>query len=89
MQALVTLEAYQAAAMRQAAYETLPDGTIAGRVPGLPGVWATAPTLAACREELRAVLEGWMRQRLAENLDLPEINGLAPIISTAFCPWHA
>ena len=89
MPTFVTLNDYQAAAMRQAAYETLPDGTIFGRVPVMQGVWASAPTLAVCREELRAVLDGWLRLRLAENLDLPEIEGGTPIISTALCPWHA
>ncbi|HLV98371.1 MAG TPA: hypothetical protein VKT82_06795 [Ktedonobacterales bacterium] len=89
MQAFVTLEEYQAAAMTQAVYETLPEGTISGRVSGLQEVWASAPTLEACREELRAVLDGWLRQRLADDLDLPEINGLTPMISTSFCPWHA
>ena len=89
MQAFVTLDEYQAAAMSQAAYETLPDGTITGRVSDFQEVWANAPTLEACREELRAVLEAWMRQRLADDLDLPEINGLTPMISTSFCPWHA
>jgi hypothetical protein len=89
MHVFVTLHEYQAAAMRQAIYETLPDGTISGRVSGLQEIWANAPTLEACREELHAVLAGWMRQRLADDLDLPEINGLTPIISTAFCPWHA
>lgn len=89
MQAFVTLDDYQAAAMRQAAYETLPDATISGRVSGLQEVWASAPTLEACREELRAVLDGWMRQHLADGLDLPEIEGVTPIISTALCPWHA
>ncbi len=90
MATYVTLDDYQAAALAQATYETLPDGTISGRVLGVPEVWASAPTLAACRAELRAVLEAWLRQRLADdNLDLPEINGLTPMISTSFCPWHA
>jgi predicted RNase H-like HicB family nuclease len=89
MQTFVTLDEYQEAAMRQAEYEALPDGAIYGRVPALQGVWASAPTLAACREELREVLEGWLRLRLAENLDLPEIDGATPIISTDLCPWHA
>jgi predicted RNase H-like HicB family nuclease len=88
MQTLVTLEDYQEAAMRQAAYETLPDGTIRGKIPALPGVWASAPTLATCRDELRAVLEGWMLQRLTDDLDLPSLNGVTPMISTAYCPWH-
>ncbi|HEY7349823.1 MAG TPA: type II toxin-antitoxin system HicB family antitoxin [Ktedonobacterales bacterium] len=80
---------YIRAAMRRATYEVLSDGTFYGKIPGFQGVWANAPTLEACREELREVLEGWMRLRLADNLDLPAIEGNTPIISTALCPWHA
>ena len=89
MQTFVTIGEYQAAVLRRAEYETLSDGTVFGRIPAIQGVWASAPTLEACREELREVLEGWMRLRLADDLDLPEIDGLTPIISTALCPWHA
>jgi predicted RNase H-like HicB family nuclease len=89
MQTLATLEDYQAAALRQAIYETLPDGSISGRVPALQGVWASASNVEACREELRAVLEGWLLQRLSDDLDLPEIDGVTPVISTMYCPWHA
>lgn len=88
MQTFVALDEYRDAALRQAEYEALPDGTIYGRIPALQGVWANAPTLEACREELREVLEGWMRLRLADDLALPDIGGLTPIISTALCPWH-
>ncbi len=88
MSAFVTLDAYREAAMRQAEYEALPDGTVYGRVSALRGVWANAPTLAACREELREALEGWLRQRLADDLDLPEIDGAVPMIGTTLCPWH-
>ncbi len=89
MPAYVTLDEYRDAALRQAQYETLPDGTISGRVPALQGVWASAPTMEACQEELRDVLEGWMRQRLANDLALPDLDGISPIIGTALCPWHA
>ena len=89
MQTLVTLEDYQAAAMRRAEYTSLPDGTIAGSIAALQGVWANAPTLEACRAELRDVLEGWLLQRLTDDLDLPEIDGVMPMVSTTFCPWHA
>jgi len=88
MQNFVTLDHYQAAVMRQATYETMPDGTISGRIAGFQGVWANAPTLEACREELREVLESWMRLRIANDLDLPELDGVSPIIGTSLCPWH-
>lgn len=89
MPTFVTLDDYQAEAMRQAIYETLPDGTVSGRIPALASVWASASTLADCRAELQEVLEGWIRLRLASDLDLPDIAGLTPIISTALCPWQA
>ena len=48
------------AAMQRARYEILPDdGTFYGEIPGLNGVWANEPTLEACRDELRSVLEDW------------------------------
>jgi predicted RNase H-like HicB family nuclease len=87
-QTFVTLDDYAAAAMRQAEYEPLPDGAISGKIPALSGVWASGPTLEACREELQEVLAGWMQQRLADDLDLPDLNGVTPIVSTALCPWH-
>jgi predicted RNase H-like HicB family nuclease len=46
------------APMRRAKYEILPaDGSYQGKIPGLDGVWANAPTLEACRDELRSALE--------------------------------
>jgi predicted RNase H-like HicB family nuclease len=31
-----------------------------GDIPAIPGVWANANTLEACREDLESVLEGWV-----------------------------
>jgi predicted RNase H-like HicB family nuclease len=53
------LTTYIRAAMHRAKYEILPDGTFYGEIPGFQGVWANAPSLEACREELQQVLEGW------------------------------
>lgn len=59
---------YIRAAMRKAKYEILEDdGTFYGEIPGFQGVYANAPTLEACREELKEVLEGWIPLRTAEN----------------------
>jgi predicted RNase H-like HicB family nuclease len=47
--------------MHHAHYELLPDNEgFYGEVENLPGVWAQAPTLETCREELQNVLEGWI-----------------------------
>jgi len=52
---------YIRAAMHRAKYEILEDdGSFYGEIPGFQGVYANAPTLEACREELESVLEGWI-----------------------------
>ena len=67
---------YIRAAMRKAKYEILEDdGTFYGEIPGFQGVYANAPTLEACREELKEVLEGWILLRPAEHLSLPIVDG--------------
>ena len=68
---------YIHAAMHQAAYELLPDGEgFYGEIPALPGVWANAPTLEGCRDELQKVLEGWMVLGLRLGHTLPVLNGI-------------
>ena len=58
--------------MVRARYEILPDaGTYFGSIPGFQGVWADAPTLEACREELQEVLEDWILLALRRPDDLP------------------
>jgi predicted RNase H-like HicB family nuclease len=58
------LTSYIRAAMRQARYEIVEDdGSFYGQIPAIPGVWANAKTLEACREELESVLEGWVKRR--------------------------
>ncbi len=52
------LTEYIRAAMRLAHYEILEDdGSFYGEIPGIPGVYANATTLEACRDELQEVLE--------------------------------
>jgi predicted RNase H-like HicB family nuclease len=68
---------YIHAAMHQATYELLPDGEgFYGEIPALEGVWANAPTLEACREELRRVLEGWVVLGLRLGHSIPVIDGI-------------
>lgn len=67
------LTEYIQAAMKQAEFERLRDGTIYGHIPGFQGVWANAKTQAACRRELQEVLEEWILFRLKHNLPLPPI----------------
>lgn len=68
---------YIQAAMHKAHYEILEDdGSYYGEIPGFQGVWANAPTLEACREELQSVLEDWILARVADHLSLPTVNGI-------------
>ncbi len=70
------LTAYIRAAMRQARYEIVEDdGSFYGEIPAIPGVWANANTLEACREELESVLEGWLLLSVADHSSIPEIDG--------------
>jgi predicted RNase H-like HicB family nuclease len=58
------------AAMSRARYEWLnEDDGYYGRIPELPGVWATGRTVADCIRELREVVEDWMI--LCEKLGHP------------------
>lgn len=71
------LSNYIQAAMRQAEYEILTeDNSFYGQIPKLQGVWANAPTLEACREELQEVLEGWIILGLRNGHTLPVIDSM-------------
>jgi predicted RNase H-like HicB family nuclease len=77
------LTPYIAAAMRHATYEILPDdGSYYGEIPGFQGVYANAPTLEACREQLQEVLEEWILLGVALHHPLPTVDGLDLTITT-------
>ena len=70
------LTAYIRAAMHQARYEIVEDdGSFYGEIPAIPGVWANAKTLEACREELESVLEGWVLISIADRSPIPDLGG--------------
>jgi predicted RNase H-like HicB family nuclease len=72
------LTAYLRAAMSKAKYEILPeDRTYYGEIPGFQGVYASATTLEACRDELESTLEDWILFRVSRNLPLPEAGGVS------------
>jgi predicted RNase H-like HicB family nuclease len=73
------LTAYINAAMRRATYRILDDGTYYGEIPGLRGVYANAPLLEACREELQSALEDWILFGLINGFPIPDIDGLSLI----------
>ena len=54
------LSDYLQAALEQAEYDKLSDGTFSGRIAACPGVVAFAPTLKTCERELRSTLEDWL-----------------------------
>ena len=61
--------------LKRAHYETIDRGArYYGSIPGLKGVWATAPTLEECREQLLEVLEGWLIVRFKKNLPVPTLR---------------
>ena len=68
---------YIAAAMRNAKFETLCDGTIYGEITGIQGVYANEDTLEQCRDELQSVLEGWIILGLQFGDPLPDVNGIS------------
>jgi predicted RNase H-like HicB family nuclease len=64
------LTAYINEAASRATYKILEDGTYFGEVPGLRGVWASAPTLEGRRRELQEMLEGWLILKIRDNDDI-------------------
>lgn len=65
------LTEYIQKALHRATYEILEDGTFYAEVPKLQGLYANAPTLEACREELKQSLEEWIVLGLQLGHDLP------------------
>jgi predicted RNase H-like HicB family nuclease len=71
------LARYIRSAMEKAVYEILEDdGSYYGHIPGIEGVWANAPSLEACRDELAEVLEEWLLLSIADHSPLPEMGGI-------------
>ncbi len=68
------LTKYIQAAMHQATYELLEDGTFYGEITGFAGVYANSDTLEACRDSLQEVLEGWIILGLRLQHRLPIID---------------
>jgi len=71
------LTKYIEAAMRHAAYEIIEDdNSFCGHIPGFSGLWANAPTLEGCREELVSTLEDWILIGIRWKIALPVIDGI-------------
>lgn len=70
------LSDYVAAAMAEAVYEKLEDGTYAGRIPSCPGVVAFGVSLREAEDELRSTLEDWILLGLRLKHHLPVLKGI-------------
>lgn len=71
------LTQYIQAAMNEARYELLEDGTFYGEIPPCPGVYANADSLEACRTELQEGLEGWIVLGLRLGHKIPPIGNVS------------
>lgn len=72
------LRAYLDAAMARAEFESLADdGSVFGHIPGLDGVWANAPTVEECRDELESALEDWVIAGLRLGHEIPAVDGVS------------
>jgi len=69
------LTGYIEAALSEAEYDKLEDGTFSGRIPSCKGVVAFGKTLRECEEELRSTLEDWVLVGLRLGHPLPVIGG--------------
>lgn len=65
---------YIQAALNQAKYELLDDGIFCAEVPELQGLYANAPTLESCRDELKKSLEEWIVLGLQLGHNIPELE---------------
>ena len=74
---IAMLRAYLGSAMARARFERLEgDEGYYGEIPGLDGLWASAASLDACREELASALEDWVVAGLQLGHELPSIDGV-------------
>ncbi len=70
------LSDYVRAALAQASYDKLEDGSFGGSIPSCQGVVAFGETLGKCQDELRSTLEDWILLGLRLSHPLPVIAGI-------------
>jgi predicted RNase H-like HicB family nuclease len=70
------ITSYLREAMRLARYDILEDHTYYGEIPGFQGVWSSADSLDACREELQSILEDWLLLGLRMGHEIPVVAGI-------------
>jgi predicted RNase H-like HicB family nuclease len=72
---VIMFSEYIGAALRQAKYESLENGSYTATVEGLRGVIATGETIEKCREDLIEVIEEWIAIRLQRGFAIQSIGG--------------
>ena len=77
------LRNYLDAAIKNAEYKKLKDGSWYGAIKGFQGVWSNASTVEECRSELIEVLEEWLRLKIKDNDPIPTVDGKNIIIRKA------
>ena len=70
------LTAFTEAALHEAKYKQLEDGSFFGEIPSCPGVWANEKTQDECSDVLREVLEEWIVLKLRDGDQLPSIGDI-------------
>lgn len=72
-----TVLEYMRAAMRQAQYEKLEDGTFYAFIPEFEGLWATGPNVEDARRDLYHALDGWLYvNAFVSKLKPPRLEGV-------------
>ena len=83
----VMITQYIQAAMRKAKYEILEGNEgYYGEIPGFQGVWANAPTLEGCRDDLADALETWLLFRISRGMKIPTVGKHK--FSVEFAAWN-
>jgi len=70
------LTKYIQAAMAQAEFKLLEDGTYFGEIPPCQGVWSNDASLKVCLIELQEVLEEWILLGLKRGHEIPVIDDI-------------
>jgi len=70
------LKNYLDAALRNADYEIMEDGSVYGEIPKCNGVYSKSNNFESCRKELIEILEEWIFIRLKKGLDIPVIESI-------------
>ena len=77
MRSFKLLEDYIDAALKNARYEKIDNGTkVYAELRGFPGAWADGKTRDEATKTLRQVLKGWIELQLERGQPLPRLRGV-------------